>query len=386
MATPGKNGTVKDIILNLRMRLVVIVPLLLLSTSGFVSPVTKEFVVVIDAGHGGRDPGAIGSASREKDIVLAIALKTGNYIKQNLSDVKVVYTREKDVFIELDRRADIANKNNADLFISIHTNAVRQGVSRNVAGSETFVLGTDKENQNLSVVMKENEVITLEENYTTRYEGYDPKSPESFIIFSLMQNVYLKQSLELATLIQNQFRERAGRIDRGVKQGGFLVLWMTTMPSVLVETGFISNPAEEKFLKSEQGQDYIASAIFRAFREYKSNIDKRSSFTTVREEPVKTQTAAVTAAGSAEIFFTVQIATTREKKDLNPANFRGLTDLFEYPATDRYRYTSGKFRSYQEAVDYRKNITDKYPDAFVIAFRGNTTIPLSQAIEATTKR
>ena len=307
----SKNGRKGSNIIAFRLRLILILPLLLISTPGMVNPVKGEFVVVIDAGHGGRDPGAVGSSSREKDIVLAIALKTGDYIKQNMNGVKVIYTREKDEFIDLDKRAEIANKNHADLFISIHTNAVPKGVSRNVAGSETYVLGNDKENQNLSVVMKENAVILLEENYTTKYEGYDPNSPESFIIFSLMQNIYLKQSLEFATSVQNQLRERVGRTDRGVKQGGFLVLWMTTMPSVLIETGFISNLAEEKFLTSAQGQDYIASAIFRAFREYKGNIDKRSSFTTVREEPA----AAAAASDSQEIFFSVQIATTREKRD-----------------------------------------------------------------------
>jgi N-acetylmuramoyl-L-alanine amidase len=379
MNARSKNGRKGSKIVAFRLRLLLILPLLMISNPGKVNPVRSEFVVVIDAGHGGKDPGALGSSSREKDVVLAIALKTGSYIRQNMKDVKVIYTRDKDVFIDLDKRADIANKNHADLFISVHTNAVPKGVSRNIAGSETYVLGNDKENQNLSVVMKENSVILLEENYTTKYEGYDPNSPESFIIFSLMQNIYLKQSLEFATTIQNQFRERVGRIDRGVKQGGFLVLWMTTMPSVLVETGFISNPSEEKFLTSTQGQDYIASAIFRAFRDYKENIDRRSSFTTVREEPIA-------APSLQEIFFSVQIATTREKRELNPSNFKGLDQLHEFQEPERYRYSSGKFSNYQDAVAYRKEIADKFPDAFVIAFRGNGTINLQEAIESTKKK
>ena len=379
MNAKSKNGTKGSKIVALRLRLLLIVPLLMISTPGKVNPVKSEFVVVIDAGHGGKDSGALGSSSKEKDIVLAIALKTGNYIKQNIKDVKVIYTRDKDVFVDLDKRADIANKNHADLFISIHANAVPKGVSRNVAGSETFVLGNDKDNKNLAVVMKENSVILLEENYTTKYEGYDPNSPESFIIFSLMQNIYLKQSLEFATIIQNQFRERVGRVDRGVKQGGFLVLLMTTMPSVLIETGFISNPSEEKFLKSSQGQDYIASAIFRAFRDYKADIDRRSSFSTVREE-------VVAAPETEEIFFSVQIATTSEKRELNPANFKGLDQLHEFAETERYRYSSGRFKEYMDAVAYRKQITDKFPDAFVIAFRGNTTINLQQALESIKKK
>lgn len=379
MNAKSKNGIKGSKIVALRLRLLLIVPLLMISTPGKVNPVKSEFVVVIDAGHGGKDSGALGSSSKEKDIVLAIALKTGNYIKQNIKDVKVIYTRDKDVFVDLDKRADIANKNHADLFISIHANAVPKGVSRNVAGSETFVLGNDKDNKNLAVVMKENSVILLEENYTTKYEGYDPNSPESFIIFSLMQNIYLKQSLEFATIIQNQFRERVGRVDRGVKQGGFLVLLMTTMPSVLIETGFISNVSEEKFLKSSQGQDYIASAIFRAFRDYKADIDRRSSFSTVREE-------VVAAPETEEIFFSVQIATTSEKRELNPANFKGLDQLHEFAETERYRYSSGRFKEYMDAVAYRKQITDKFPDAFVIAFRGNTTINLQQALESIKKK
>ena len=379
MNAKSKNGTKGSKIVALRLRLLLIVPLLMISTPGKVNPVKSEFVVVIDAGHGGKDSGALGSSSKEKDIVLAIALKTGNYIKQNIKDVKVIYTRDKDVFVDLDKRADIANKNHADLFISIHANAVPKGVSRNVAGSETFVLGNDKDNKNLAVVMKENSVILLEENYSTKYEGYDPNSPESFIIFSLMQNIYLKQSLEFATIIQNQFRERVGRVDRGVKQGGFLVLLMTTMPSVLIETGFISNVSEEKFLKSSQGQDYIASAIFRAFRDYKADIDRRSSFSTVREE-------VVAAPETEEIFFSVQIATTSEKRELNPANFKGLDQLHEFAETERYRYSSGRFKEYMDAVAYRKQITDKFPDAFVIAFRGNTTINLQQALESIKKK
>ena len=384
MDATRKNGRKSSIIMAFRLRIILVILLFLISAPGKVNPVRGEFVVVIDAGHGGKDPGALGSSSREKDVVLAIALKTGEYIKQNIKDVKVVYTREKDVFIELYRRAEIANKNNADLFLSIHANAVPKGTSRNVAGAETFVLGIDKNNENLSVVMKENEVILLEDDYSTRYHGYDPNSPESFIIFSLIQNVYQKQSIEFATMIQSQFRERVGRVDRGVKQGGLLVLKNTTMPSVLIETGFISNPAEEKFLTSAQGQDFIASAIFRAFREYKENIDRRSSFTTVREEPEKVTLTAAT--DSQDIFFSVQIATTKEKRELLPANFKGLEQLQEFSEPGRFRYTSGKFRNYLEAVAYRKQITDKYPDAFVIAFRGNSTINLQQAIESTTKK
>lgn len=236
-------------------------------------PEENEWVVVIDAGHGGKDPGAVGATSREKNINLAVALKAGKYISENLKDVKVIYTRKDDTFIGLAERAEVANRNKADIFISIHSNAISD---KRFTGAETYVLGQSMDDANLQVAMKENAVITFEQDYQTKYEGYDPNSVESFIIFSLMQNTYLKQSTEFATMIQNQFRDRVGRKDRGVRQAGFVVLWRTTMPSVLIELGFISNPDEEKYLNSTQGQDYLASAIFRAFRDYKQTIDSRS--------------------------------------------------------------------------------------------------------------
>ncbi|MCK7531584.1 MAG: N-acetylmuramoyl-L-alanine amidase [Marinilabiliales bacterium] len=236
-------------------------------------PAENEWVVVIDAGHGGKDPGAVGAISREKSINLAVALKAGSYITENMKDVKVIYTRKDDTFIGLAERAEVANRNKADIFISIHSNAISD---KRFTGAETYVLGQSMDDANLQVAMKENSVITFEQDYQTKYEGYDPNSVESFIIFSLMQNTYLKQSTEFATMIQNQFRDRVGRKDRGVRQAGFVVLWRTTMPSVLIELGFISNAEEEKYLNSAQGQDYLASAIFRAFRDYRQTIDNRS--------------------------------------------------------------------------------------------------------------
>jgi N-acetylmuramoyl-L-alanine amidase len=390
MDTVTKNGNRRHIITPLKAGylLIVIAISLTILSAGVTEhpPQQKQYVVVIDAGHGGRDPGALGSSSREKDIVLAIALKTGNYIMENFKDVKVIYTRDKDVFVDLDKRAEIANKNHADLFISIHTNSIKAGGPRSPVGTETFVLGTDKENANLAVAMKENSVIEFEEDYSKKYEGYDPKSPESFIIFSLMQNIYHKQSLDFASLVQEQFRVRVGRTDRGVKQAGFLVLWMTSMPSVLIEAGFISNPAEEQWLKSSQGQDHVASAIYRAFRDYKSEIDKKSSFNAVRAEPVVVTAIPAVEQADNNIFFTIQIAATREKKELAPASFKGLNDLSEFASDGRYRYTAGRFKSYQDAVTYRKSIADKYPDAFVIAFKGTNIVPLREALEIANRK
>ncbi|TFH37589.1 MAG: N-acetylmuramoyl-L-alanine amidase, partial [Bacteroidia bacterium] len=211
-------------------------------------PAKEEWIVVIDAGHGGKDPGTVGRKSREKDLTLALALKTGKYIEDKIPGVKVIYTRTTDTFVELYKRAEIANRAKADLFISIHINGLPDS---RVRGAETYAMGIHMDDGNLQVAMKENAVITLEEDYSTRYQGYDPNSSESFITFSLIQNLYLEQSLNFASYIQNQFREKIGLRDRGVKQAGFLVLWQTTMPSVLVEAGFSSNAEEEKILVSE---------------------------------------------------------------------------------------------------------------------------------------
>lgn len=332
------------------------------------------WIVVVDPGHGGKDPGTVGRRSREKDIVLAIALKTGNYIEELIPGVKVIYTRTTDTFIELDKRADIANKAKADLFISIHVNGISDS---RVRGTETFAMGLHKNEGNLQVAMKENSVITLEEDYTTKYQGYDPTSSESYIAFSLMQNIYLEQSLYFASFIQNQFRERVGLRDRGVKQAGFVVLSMTTMPSVLVETGFSSNAEEERLLISEQGQDYIASAIYRAFRDYKAAVDKKSGFNAVRHESEIMKN---------RIDFRVQITTSAIKQELKPENFKSLRELSEIVSGKYFKYASGHFESYSQAADYRKSISPLFPDAFVIAVRDNTIIPLQEAIDKTGSR
>ncbi len=227
--------------------------------------------VVIDPGHGGHDPGALGKYSKEKDITLAIALKVGYYIKRCCPDVKVIYTRTTDVFVPLYKRAEIANKAGADLFISIHVNSSK---NKHAYGASTYVMGLHKDQDNLYVAMTENKSILLEKNYRQIYDNFDFTSPEAYIIFSLYQNAYLDLSLQFAQLVQAQFRDRARRKDLGVHQAGFVVLWRTTMPSVLIEVGYISNPAEERFLNSQYGQDIIASAIYRAFKQYKFKFEK----------------------------------------------------------------------------------------------------------------
>jgi len=425
----------KDILISLLMMASITMPL-----TGWSQPVPekKEWVVVIDPGHGGRDPGTHGAKAREKDINLAVALKTGKYISEYLKDVKVIYTRDDDTYPGLDERADVANRHKADIFISIHSN---WWSDKRVAGSETYVLGQTMDEANLRVAMKENSVITLEENYETKYEGYDPNSVESFIIFSLMQNTYLKQSTEFASLLQQQFRDRVGRKDRGVRQAGFLVLWRTTMPSVLVELGYVSNSEEEKFLMSEQGQDYLASAIFRAFRDYKQSIDSRSGIridNTARSvaepaavtgsagssevastdlmsvtpaasgreagadsmtarEPVKMAdqkpvgepagnaagTSGEAAASAADdIFFMVQIAAMPGDRELGKDLLKNIDTVTRIKEGELTKYAAGRFPVYNDALKYRRILTLRFPDAFVIAVRNGRIMPLREAIQA----
>ncbi|MFC2175703.1 N-acetylmuramoyl-L-alanine amidase [Bacteroidota bacterium] len=229
--------------------------------------------IVIDAGHGGKDPGNLGTgryAAREKNIALDVVLKLGGYIKEQFPEIKVIYTRDKDVFIGLNERAIIANKAKADLFISVHCNAFSKEAS---SGVETFVLGLHRNEENLQVAKTENSAIFLEDDYKTKYEGFDPNSVESIIALTMMQSAFLQQSLSFSSYIQTQFKERVGRKDRGVKQAGFLVLRKTTMPSVLIELGFLTNTKEEDFLNSEQGKVYMASAIFRGFKDYKKLVE-----------------------------------------------------------------------------------------------------------------
>ncbi len=255
---------------NIGLTALLIAITLLNSSSTFPPKDSKLNVVVIDAGHGGHDPGTKGKLAKEKDVALKIALKVGAYIEKNIPSVKVIYTRKDDRYLALDERAAIANKAKADLFICIHVNA---NPNTKAFGTETYVMGHHKDEGNLDVAKRENSVILMDENYEERYEGFDPKSPESYILFSLTQSAYQESSLKLAQKIEDQFKSKIGRVSRGVKQAGFLVLWKTTMPGVYVETGFLSNTAEEKFLNSDEGQDLIASGIYRAFKEYKSEVE-----------------------------------------------------------------------------------------------------------------
>lgn len=364
--------------------------------------------VVIDPGHGGRDPGALGRRAREKHITLAISLKLGEYIKEHLPDVKVVYTRTTDEFVELWRRAQIANENQADLFISIHCNSARNTAA---TGTETFVMGLHRSQANLEVARKENASILFEEDYMETYEGFDPHSPEANIIFTLYQNAYLDQSLAVASMVQGQFRERARRVDRGVKQAGFLVLYQVTMPGILVEAGFLSNPREEEYLSSETGQAHIASAIFRAFRDYKEQQDALAAARrhyaygdSANNQDIPGQVApsgqgtdAATSdyttdttedsrptpendAGN-RIVFRVQFASTRGERPLNAPEFRGLKDVGWYFHEGLYKYTVGNESSLEDAARLQARVHEAgFRDAFVVAFVNEERISPSEAI------
>ncbi len=382
--------------------------------------------VVIDAGHGGKDPGCVGTKTKEKDIALSIALKIGNYIEKNYSDVTVIYTRHDDKFIELFQRAEIANKNKADLFISIHCNA---SPSANSYGVETYVMGLHKSEANLSVAKKENSSILLEDNYKKKYAGFDPNSPESYIIFSLFQNAYLDRSLNIASKIENKFAQN-GRTDRGVKQAGFLVLWKTYMPSMLVEVGFLSNREEEVFLDSEKGQNTIAFSIFKAFKEYKDELEGTTQSAnnkqqTINETANNLKQPTISKLLSSDTFkksivdssritivnkpktvskinvkdsiikpaipitlviFKVQFYSAATEKSKKSKEFKGLEGVGSYFENGLYKYTVGNESNLDDAKKILKHAKEVgFKDAFIIAFVNEQKIGISEALKLINK-
>jgi len=341
--------------------------------------------VVIDAGHGGKDPGAVGKRGKEKDIALAIALKLGKYIEENIPEVKVIYTRKTDVYPKLIERANIANEAEADLFISIHVNALDN--KPNTQGTMTLVLGQHRSEENFDVAVRENSVILLEEDYETVYENFDPTSAESYIMFSLMQKTYFKQSIEFGDYVQDQFRERASRKDLGVREQGLLVLAQTSMPGVLVETGFITNEEEEKYLLSQYGQEIIASAIYRGFKEYKEEIDRRSNLTVVVGDEASTagKTSLTESATPPpqpdQITFSIQLASSKNKIQTDPSSFKGYEEVMVIQDGRWFKYMVGRESNYHNALERCKSIKSDYPDAFVVASRGGRLVPLNDALE-----
>lgn len=346
--------------------------------------------VVIDAGHGGKDPGARGKSALEKDITLAVALKLGKLISDNFSDVKVIYTRESDVFIPLDVRSSIANKSNANLFISIHANSNKSSVPY---GAETYVMGLHKSADNFDVAATENSAIIMEDNYNVKYEGFNPKSVESYIIFSMMQSRYLNQSLNFAQTVQNQLAGVASRVNRGVKQAGFLVLWKTVMPSVLVELGFLSNPKDEQYMITDSGQNELAEGLFRSFKAYKSNYEMKvsveapaDSSLVAKHLPDSSQTVAPSVsasvsdtASSSKVVFRVQIAGSRGIPFTESQKKRLGDDTEEVLVDGVYKYCIGAFENLSDANSCLRKLKKGHKDAFVIALEGSKLISIREA-------
>ncbi len=393
---------------------------LLLSFCGAVTAGAKDFTVVIDAGHGGHDPGALGKSSKEKNINLTVALKLGKLIERNCPDVKVIYTRDKDVFIPLNRRAEIANNAKADLFISVHTNSV---AGNNTAkGASTWTLGLAKSDANLEVAKRENSVILYENDYQTRYAGFDPNSSESYIIFELMQDKYMSQSVHLASLVQQQFRDNCNRKDRGVHQAGFLVLKASAMPSILVELGFISTPEEERYLNTDAGTSSLADGIYKAFLAYKREQEARagesgemvapveapvgetsagqedtrssaagtSSKATGKSSKAKSSKAADTkpsssSASSTGIVFKVQIMASTKQLPANDRQFKGVSGVEYYKEGGYYKYTCGASADYNEASRTLRTVKAKFKDAFLVAFKNGKKMNVNEALNESKK-
>ena len=356
-----------------------------------------RFTLVIDAGHGGHDTGALGAKSKEKDINLTVALAFGRYVERNMPDVKIIYTRTTDVFIPLMERANIANKANADLFISVHTNALPAG--KIARGFETYSLGMHRAKDNLDVAMRENSVISMEKGYEQTYQGFDPKSSESYIIFEFIQGKNMERSVELARSIQNSVCRNANRPDKGVHQAGFLVLRETSMPSCLIELGFITTPDEEDLLNTPSRVDDIAKAIYDGFAQYKNKYDRRvavpyrpangaakNDIPTIvpDQEPAKkvvepTKKTVNTSKSSVPIF-KVQILVSNRALRSGDSHFKGETDFDSYQEGGMVKYTMGASTNYNEIYRLRKSLLEKFPEAFIIAFKNGQKCDVNQAI------
>ena len=394
------------------MRKILLIMMCMVAMVALAQQNTRKFTLVIDAGHGGHDSGALGSYSKEKNINLNVALAFGRYVEQNCPDVKVIYTRKMDVFVTLHERANIANRNKADLFVSIHTNALPRG--RQARGLETYTLGMHRAGDNLDVAKRENSVILIEKDYKQHYDGFDPNSSESYILFEFMQDKNMANSVELAKFVQRKVCAQAGRPNKGVKQAGFLVLRETSMPSCLIELGFITTPSEEAFLASQDNIEKIGKGIYEAFVEYRKKFDK--SFTVPfkpadeeermvkheerqrvkptepdtlsnpvapdekkhervpqEEKPVKNQNT------DAPVF-KVQILTMNKKMSAGNKAFKGLTDVDCYQDNGSYKYTVGASTDYNEIYRLRKSILNKFPEAFIIAFKNGQRTDVVAAI------
>lgn len=350
----------------------------------------KDFTVVIDAGHGGKDPGAISANKKiyEKNVTLAVALMVGKSIEENHPEVKVLYTRETDKFVGLNDRARMANKANADLFISIHTNAAK---NRSARGAETYTLGIEEERteRNLEIAKRENGVILLEENHEKQYANFNPNSPESYIIFEFIQSEYVKESIHIAQYVQENLTSDANRHDRGVRQAGFLVLNATSMPSILIELGYISNAEEAKYLASNSGQKKMSQCISKAFDKYYADLLKQSAEASAVNTPTTLEdkaedeaeeTQSQTAANEEAPVFKVQFLSSSKKLGKGDSAFKGLSPVEYYYDKGLYKYTYGASTNYNEILRTKRKVNEKFKDAFIVAFIKGERVDTQQAI------
>ncbi len=346
-----------------------------------------QFTVVIDAGHGGKDPGAMAHGYKEKDIALAVALKTGSKIKADHPNVRVLYTRDRDVFVGLQARSDFANRHKASLFISIHLNSSTSG---SAYGTETYVIGMNKQSNNLNVAMRENKAMLLESDYKTTYKGFDPTNAESYIIFDLMQEAYINRSIDIAKFVERQYKNN-GRTSRGVRQEGLWVLSQSAMPSILTEIGFISNANDAAYLGSESGQEEVAGAISRAFTKFydsKSKVGREHSTADSSEQTAPAEVSSSSSRSSqrnnpttktekkeseGQHTFRVQFMTDRTKIDTSDKQFRSLHEsIYREQSGKVWLYLAGKFSKLEEAKRYLQTLKKKYPDAFIVRYDRKT--------------
>ncbi len=335
----------------------------------------EQFTIVLDAGHGGKDPGAVGKNNKEKVINLNVVLKVGEMIEKNLPDAKVVYTRDCDKFVSLEKRAQIANNCNGHLFISVHCNSLSEKNKKraSASGASTYVLGTAKNDTNLEVAQRENSVIMLEDDYSTKYEGFDPNSPESYIIFETLQNVHFDQSVSFAGMIQDELSGVASRKDDGVKQAGFYLLAYTSMPAVIIELDYICNPNIENFLASAAGQEKMAKAIYNAIVDYKKSYDNKLSGTEnrVQNNTTETTTADVATAGPV---YKVQFMALPRLLESNSNHFKGLSPVEVYRKKGKYIYTYGASSTRQGIEDELKLVRKNFKDAFIVLIDGEERV------------
>jgi len=380
--------------------------LIILATSTTLSvysnPEYQIKTIVLDAGHGGHDTGCQGLIANEKDVTLAVVLKLGEMISKSYPNIKVIYTRKTDEFIELYERADIANRNNADLFISVHCNANK---SHDPYGTETWLMGLKKSEGNLEVSKRENDVILMEDNYQQNYDGFDPNSPEGYIILTMNQNAHLNQSIDLASKVEDQFKQE-GRTSRGVKQAGFLVLWRTTMPSILIETGFLTNRTEEKYLTSENGQNEIARAILNAITSYKNEVEETESRVAADDsdqnnspEPlsesisassgkddsvplISVSNPAKTPVKSADdLTYRIQIAASSKPINLKDPKFSSFKEIRnDKSESGMNRYVVGNYSNYDDCVNQLATIRKKgFKDAFIVSYKNGKRMAVNYA-------